>query len=59
MQRCSPPVKPFVRFIHRVTNLIGHSQLIVTLGFGAWVARGALHDGSRRNFTETSAKDVT
>jgi hypothetical protein len=33
--------------------------LKVTLGFGAGVAHGALHDGIWRNFTETSAKDVT
>jgi hypothetical protein len=36
-------VQSIVRFIYRVSNLIGQSQLVVTLGFGACVAHGALY----------------
>jgi hypothetical protein len=42
MQRLPLSVQPFVSFIECISNLLGHSQLIVTLGFGAGVAHGAV-----------------
>jgi hypothetical protein len=35
------PYSPLVRLIHRVTNLVGHSALIVALGFRTGGARRA------------------
>jgi hypothetical protein len=52
MQRLPLSVQPFVSFIECISNLLGHSQLIVELGFGAGVAHGALYDSIGCDFAE-------
>jgi hypothetical protein len=37
-------VQSFVRFIYRIANLVGHSQLVMAFGFRTRVAHGALYD---------------